>query len=336
MMKKSHILLWVVPGIALSVAACDERLEGHVSDTATVLQEVHAVGYVEPMGRVRRLSFETQGVIDEISFGIGDRVKAGDIIARLKDEDQQARVRLAERRVAVARAELALLEAGAHPDDIAAAHAAREAAASEYQYRKAEAERYLQLADGRSVAESDLAEARYLKEMAVAEEKRSSASLEKLKNQTRAEDMEVARSRVAEAEHVLEMEKKLLAQRSIRAQMDGMILERFKEPGEAYTNLMPEAVVLFAPDGPMEVRAEVDETLWGTFQEGAATVITSPDGVVADGTVRLIKRAMGRKTVFSRIATEKMDLKVFEVWIEMKNDPGWPVGMEVDVRIPAK
>lgn len=51
------------------------------------------------------------------------------------------------------------------------------------------------------------------------------------------------------------------------------------------------------------------------------------------GRVTEIKPVMGAKTVFSRSASERKDLTVMEVLIDLDESPPAPVGLQVDVRI---
>ena len=258
-----------IAGAVIWLAACGERETRESTAASDQGQSVHAIGFTEPRGRLSRLSFETSGVIEEVAVDTGDRVNAGDLIARLKDADQVARVRLAEQRVEVAEAERLLLEAGAHPHDVATARARLEAAVTEHRFRELEAARYERLVEGRGVSQRDRDESDYRRNLAASAVERTAAALEKLENQTRKEELALAETRVMEARRALEMEKTLLSQREIRAPVAGTVLERFKEPGESYSNLLPDAVVLFAPEGPLDVRAEVDENFWGRFNAGS-------------------------------------------------------------------
>jgi hypothetical protein len=63
--------------------------------------------------------------------------------------------------------------------------------------------------------------------------------------------------------------------------------------------------------------------------------VVSPKGgaTKADGVIVRIKPVMGRKTVFNRRATERMDLQVVEAWVELSDPTEWIMGMEVDVVI---
>jgi HlyD family secretion protein len=46
-----------------------------------------------------------------------------------------------------------------------------------------------------------------------------------------------------------------------------------------------------------------------------------------------LKAIMGRKTLFSRAATERKDVDVLQVFIETDQPLDVPIGLEVDVRI---
>jgi hypothetical protein len=51
------------------------------------------------------------------------------------------------------------------------------------------------------------------------------------------------------------------------------------------------------------------------------------------GTVTLVKRVMGNKTVFSHEASERKDLDVIQVLIDLPDDFSAPLGLQVDVDI---
>ena len=124
-----------------------------------------------------------------------------------------------------------------------------------------------------------------------------------------------------------------LSAMAITAPTDGRVVEVLKHAGDGVSNTMPEPILLFVPDGQMEVRAEVDESFWGRFEAGDRVTIRTSGGQHTEGRVRLIKALMGENNVFARSATERMDLKIFETWIELPEGKDWPVGMEVTVEI---
>lgn len=74
------------------------------------------------------LSFQTAGRIVEVNVRLGDKVSAGQVLARLDDSDARAAVAQAEAALKVAQAQLDSARAPARPEQIAAATAAVAAA----------------------------------------------------------------------------------------------------------------------------------------------------------------------------------------------------------------
>lgn len=331
---------WQLSCVVMAIVLFSSGCERPVADSAPkeLRDGVHAIGYVEPQAKLRRLTFERQGLIEEIPVKVGQRIGKGEVMARLHNDELSGRVDLAKRRLELAEAELALVEAGGHPDAIAAAVSSHQAASKEKSYRMLEMERLEGLSD-RSVSKVEVDAARHAAAQASTEETRAAAVLAALMNQTRSEDLQVAKARVAEASEALKLEMRIHDQGLLRAPAAGVILECFKQEGESYSSSMPEAVFLFSPDSPLEVRAEVDESFWSRIKEGAEVKVSAVGGSDTRGVVRTIKPVMGRKTVFSREETERIDLQVFEVWVEPSEPVKWPIGLEVEVLIfdePAK
>jgi membrane fusion protein (multidrug efflux system) len=67
----------------------------------TIDEGLSLIGQLEPWESVM-LRPETQGVIDEIEFQEGQEVRKGDVLFRLRDDEQQARLREAEAQLALA------------------------------------------------------------------------------------------------------------------------------------------------------------------------------------------------------------------------------------------
>ena len=79
---------------------------------------ITASGEVQPIQRVN-LSPKNQGRLAELYVEQGDRVRAGQIIARMESRDQEAQLRQAQARLESTQANLAKQEAGSRPEEIA-------------------------------------------------------------------------------------------------------------------------------------------------------------------------------------------------------------------------
>lgn len=88
---------------------------------------VVAKGILAPIEHAA-LSMAASGIVSEILVDEGELVSAGQVILRLRNEQQQAAVAAAEGAVAAARAQLETLKAGSRAEQIAAGQAALDAA----------------------------------------------------------------------------------------------------------------------------------------------------------------------------------------------------------------
>ncbi|MEG4588466.1 efflux RND transporter periplasmic adaptor subunit [Microcoleus sp. MOSTC5] len=137
-------------------------------------------GTVQPVQRVN-LSPKGSGRIAELFVEQGDKVEAGQIVARMESRDVEAQLAQAKAREASARAKLAQIEAGNRSEDIASARA-----------RLDQAEASLaQLQAGSRVEEVAGARARL---------QQTQAGLQRLRAGSRVEEVSQARARLAQAQ----------------------------------------------------------------------------------------------------------------------------------------
>ncbi|MEA3338941.1 MAG: HlyD family efflux transporter periplasmic adaptor subunit, partial [Chloroflexota bacterium] len=103
-----------------------EQAEGEtrsaVVERGAMLVAVSTSGNIEPQARVN-LFFQSPGRVAEVLVEAGDRVAAGDVLARLDSERLALQVQQAQAALASAEAQLAQLTRGARPEEIAAAEA---------------------------------------------------------------------------------------------------------------------------------------------------------------------------------------------------------------------
>jgi len=79
------------------------------------------------------LSFRVAGVVKRVLVNVGDRVKAGQVLAELDDADYRLQVRRAEAQLAAAEAALRMLEAGFRKEEVGQVEALVEAARAQVQ-----------------------------------------------------------------------------------------------------------------------------------------------------------------------------------------------------------
>lgn len=178
------------------------------------------------------LAFETSGRVTVRGVEPGRVVHAGDVIARQDDVlDRELRA-IRGRELDVARAELALLEAGSRPEEIRAAQAQLGAArASEQALTKEQARQARLVERGVSPAaviddvDAQVARAR-------GERESLEARVRLLNRGARSEDLARAKARVALAEEALALEDRRLEKRVLTAPIDSVVLDVYPQAGE--------------------------------------------------------------------------------------------------------
>jgi HlyD family secretion protein len=170
--------------------------------------------------------------VAEILVKPGQEVAAGTVIARMDDSiDKQTR-EIRVRELAVARADLALIVAGARAEDVRAARAQLAAA------RATEATIKKQLERERALVASGVVAGAILDDMA-AQLARATGERQSLDERVRllasgatTEELDRAKARVASAEQALALEDARLDKRVLRASIAGTVLDTYIEPGE--------------------------------------------------------------------------------------------------------
>jgi HlyD family secretion protein len=85
----------------------------------------------------------------------------------------------------------------------------------------------------------------------------------------------------------------------------------------------------------LRVRAEIDERYVAKLSEHQRAEIYGRGlgDKRVEGCLSFIKDVMGPKTVFSRDASERKDLDIVQVFIDLPADFQAPIGLQVDVEI---
>lgn len=282
---------------------------------------------------MRRLSFRATGILAEEIAGVGERIEKGAVIARLGGDAERRELELARAQLAVEERRREVLRSGAHPAEIRRAEAQLKLAEIELAYRQEEKTRHDALDGKQGISRAQLESVHNDFDAAAMRVQVGLAALETLQDQLRPSDEALATALVESAQAQVHSAEAKVAEMELRAPEAGVVIEYFIRAGESVSALMESPAVLFAPTGRVDIRAEVDETFLPEVRVGSAAKVHGPDGEVTGATVRWIKPIMGRKRIFARKATERLDMQVIEVWIEPESKLPWPYGTEVEVEI---
>lgn len=189
-----------------------------------------------------RIGFEVGAGIAELHADHGDRVKKGDVLARLHSSEQEAKVLRASAVVQNAEANQKKIEANVEKMRAVLA-------------QKRAANRRKQILTGRGASSEQLAE-----------EAQRDEDVAKGDLLIATSDVDVAKAVLADAQAQLAYEKTLLVQRTLTAPFDAMVIERTKELGSVIKAGDP-IFTLVAPDSIWAL-AFIDESRAGAVVVG--------------------------------------------------------------------
>jgi multidrug resistance efflux pump len=253
----------------------------------------------------------------------------------LHNREQAAAVQVAERDVAVARAELAKVSSGIDRYEIAAARSKVERLREEVRHMTRENNRSRRMLQSAAASDLEAERAQTKQVQAEAALRNSEAELLHLEHFVRPEDLALAESKVHQAEARLALARERLEETLLTAPCDGTVVEILKREGEGQRPIDTEPMLVFADLGCLRVRAEIDERYARKLHVGQRAVAFGR-GLGTEsfaGQVAEVKPIMGKKTVFARTAQERKDLEVLQVLIDMVEGFSGPVGLRVDVKI---
>jgi HlyD family secretion protein len=224
----------------------------------------------------------------------GDRLRQGDTIAVLTTPTLAADLDAAVARQARARARLRDLEAGARPQEIAAARAAVVAGDAEAARTARDRDRLETLLRAGAVAARDVDLAATAARVAASDATRAREALALAEAGRRGEQIAAAQSEVAAATAALEAQRATTADYVLRAPVDGVVFVRAAEPGDLLTTGEP--VVRLGRPGEPWVRVYVPAHVLPMLSvgdsvrvvpPGAGAATTQPDGQRAPDSVEV-------------------------------------------------
>ncbi|HEV7228804.1 efflux RND transporter periplasmic adaptor subunit [Brevundimonas sp.] len=244
-----------------------------------------ANGKADVEGGIIQVAARRGGIVREVLVQEGDRVVAGQILARQEDDEARLAYQRAQAEVAQAEAQLAQIRV-----DISSS--------------RRELERLSALVDSNFVAAQRIDQAR------------DAVAAAEARLQSQQAVVQTARARLAEAAYNLELTV-------IRAPMSGRIVRRYANPGAGASTLNVSTMFDLEPDAPRIVRAEIVESDIPNITIGQQVEI-SPEGdpsKVYVGTVLRRAAVFGARKLASDDPSQRSDERVVEVVVAYDEAP---------------
>lgn len=220
-----------------------------------------------------QVAFKVSDRISKVLVEEGDRVQAGQLLARLDDTRFSERVAAQSAELEVRRQQLLALEHGSREEDIAQARGEVASLKAQVEVAGRDYERLASLLASQAISEQLVDDAKARRDGLTGQLAAAEASLARLVAGAREEDIAAARAAVAAADATLSSARTDLAETYLYAPADGVIQNRILEPGDMAGPQTP--VFSLALTNPLWVRAYVPEPDLGRLRPGMPARITS-------------------------------------------------------------
>ena len=323
---------WIVAGVLLFVLAGAWRLLSGKLDSSPVVEVqrvksisaasapdgivLNATGYIVAAHKIE-LAAKVIGKVNWIGVDKGDRVKEGQVLVRLEDDEYQAQLLQAKGQLANLQAKLEEALHGSRPEEVQQALANLDSAKADLDDAKVSLDRAKELIrEGLTPKQSvDDAQARYDGFVHKVNSLQQAYDLVKLG--PRHEQIDSLRGQVDQAKGALNYAETNLANTIIRAPVTGTILERAVEKGEFVTTSFvgdrgaKGYVVSIADLNDLEVELDISQNDFAKLhaaQHGVVTTDAFPDRKY-DGFIKEISPEANRQkaTVQIKVKVTKPD-----------------------------
>lgn len=296
---------------------------------------IAGAGRIEPLSEEIQVGADLYGRLRSVLVEEGQRVRRGETLAILVNDDYRARVELAEAMIRQREAAVERLTNGSRPEQRLESEAQQREAEAVLANASADRERRTKLFQAELISrmEFDASE----REFQVAKA-RSAAAHERLsivKDETRPEDLRKARAELEHAYAQLAEAKAMLSKTFITSPIDGIVLRKKMKAGESITALTNQPVVTVGDCSRLRVRVDVDETDVARIKLGLEAWIRADAYGKAKFKAKVVSigQILGRKNIRTDEPGEKTDQKVLETLIELEAGAKLPIGLRVDAYI---
>ena len=277
-----------------------------VVEKGDIARSVVATGKIEPLAKVEVKS-KASGLVKQVFVHYRDWVKTGQVLVELDKEELQAQVR---------ESRAALLAAQAAEDSAAATYEKNkvEAEAPDLPFLKANMDRAQQLKSQGLIAQSVLEDAERTYQLALNKQMTALRNI----SVSRAE-IARAKAGVAQAQATLDRTEENLRNSTIVSPMDGIVLSRDVEVGDAVSSILvlgsqAASIMTLGDVSDVYVLGKVDEADIGKVYLG------QPARIVVESFKD--KKFYGKVTKISPLGVEKDNVTTFEVRVSIRNPGG--------------
>ena len=345
---------WIVGSVLIFLLLCGWRFAAEKFNPAPVVEVqrvksisaasapegviLNATGYIVAAHKIE-VAAKVIGRVQWIGVDKGDRVKEGQVIVRLEDDEYQAQFLQAKGQLASLQANLDRAVNGSRPEEIAQGLANVNTARSDLDNARVTLDRNKRLLKDGVVAQQVIDDAQAKYDNALYRVDSLQKSLDLLKLGPRQEDIDSLRGQVDQARGALNYAATNLANTIIRAPVTGTILERAVEKGEFVTTSFvgdrgaKGYVVSLADLNDLEVELDIAQNDFAklhALQHGSVTTDAFPDRKY-DGFIKEISPEANRQK-----ATVQIKVKISQPDAYLRPEMNASVAFASEERLAGK
>ncbi len=290
----------------LLFVACGNKKENTAPVEVKPANVAVGIGKITPQGGVSNLASPVAGIVAEIGVTTGTKVKSGDLLLTIDNTDaslalSEINSRLSTQQKSIQSAKL-LKEQGL--------------------IRLQEKERKLN--DARELLAAGAVTGESVRTL------QNDYDLEKQSQEKLQNDILLQEAQLREIASLKSMRAEDLNRTSLRAPMDGIVLDVLPKKGEAINRY--ETYVVLAPDAPLIVQAEIDEMFSNRLALGQSCEIRISGNAqpVAQGKILSISPDLKKKSLFSDSGQDLQDRRIREIEISIDNDANLLIDTKVE------
>jgi HlyD family secretion protein len=304
--------------------------------------KISGSGIVEASTRNISVGSHVPGIVAKVFVSVGKRVRAGDPLFSLDDRKQQADLVVKEATLTEARARLARLKQAPRAEELPPALARVKEAEAILEDARHQLQITEKLIEARATAIDDVNKRRYAVEAAEARLTQAKADLKLLEAGSWKPDIDVATANVAAAEADVEGARVEIGRLTVRAPVEGDILQVNVRPGEfAPSGGTTEPLILLGNLDKLHVRVDIDENDAWRFRREAPAVasIRGNPQFKTDLTLEYVETYVVPKRSLTGDSTERVDTRVMQVVYSFMRGmlpvyPGQLMDVYIDDRTP--
>ncbi len=292
-------------------------------------------GRIEGRSEVVEVGAGIDGIVAAILVAEGQKVRKGDVVARLNCADLERSLEVSRAEVESLKQSRTRLVRGSRDEEREAAAQKTAAARAVRERASTRLDRMTQLHEAAAISREAFDDARRDFEVAQADLKQAMRNQELVEAGPLQEEVARADADVLAAEHRVSLAAEKLGKCEVRAPLDGTVLRVNLRAGESFALLSPRPILAMADLSGRRVRAEVDERDVQAARSATQVIVTSESSGEHRfaGRVIRVSPSMGRKSVLTGEPADKKDRDVLEVLAELEPEAAeLPVGLRVTVK----